>query len=63
MYALTHIAWSLALVGVAQFAPFPALVFIAGAMVDRRERRRIAIGGGRLGRDTVSVCISGTSAG
>jgi MFS family permease len=43
MYALTHSAWSLGLVGLAQFAPFLALVFIAGTVVDRTDRRRIAI--------------------
>ena len=42
MYALTHSAWSLGLIGLAQFAPFLALVFIAGTVVDRAERRRIA---------------------
>jgi MFS family permease len=43
MYALTHSAWSLGLVGLAQFAPFLALVFVAGTVVDRGERRRIAM--------------------
>ena len=42
MHALTHSAWSLGLVGLAQFAPFLALVFIAGTVVDRADRRRIA---------------------
>ena len=42
MYALTHSAWSLGLVGLAQFAPFLALVFVAGTVVDRADRRRIA---------------------
>ena len=42
MYALTHSAWSLGLIGLAQFAPFLALVFIAGTVVDRADRRRIA---------------------
>ncbi len=42
MYALTQSAWSLGLVGLAQFAPFLALVFIAGTVVDRADRRRIA---------------------
>jgi MFS family permease len=42
MYALTHSAWSLGLIGLAQFAPFLALVFVAGTVVDRAERRRIA---------------------
>ncbi len=42
MYALTHSAWKLGLVGLAQFAPFLALVFVAGTVVDRADRRRIA---------------------
>ncbi len=42
MYALTHSAFSLGLVGLAQFAPFLALVFVAGTVVDRADRRRIA---------------------
>jgi MFS family permease len=42
MYALTHSAWSLGLVGLAQFAPFLALVFVAGTVVDRADRRQIA---------------------
>jgi len=43
MYALTHSAWSLGLVGLAQFLPFLALVFVAGTIVDRADRRRIAM--------------------
>jgi len=43
MYALTHSAWSLGLVGLAQFAPFLLLVFVAGTVVDRADRRRIAM--------------------
>ena len=42
MYALTHSAWSLGLIGLAQFTPFLVLVFIAGTVVDRADRRVIA---------------------
>ena len=42
MYALTHSAWSLGLIGLAQFTPFLLLVFVAGTVVDRADRRRIA---------------------
>ncbi len=42
MYALTHSAWALGLIGLAQFLPFMALVFVAGTVVDRSDRRRIA---------------------
>jgi MFS family permease len=43
MYALTHSAWALGLVGLAQFTPFLLLVFVAGTVVDRADRRRIAM--------------------
>ena len=42
MFALTHSAWALGLIGLAQFLPFMALVFVAGTVVDRSDRRRIA---------------------
>ena len=42
MYALTHSAFALGLIGLAQFLPFLTLVFVAGTVVDRADRRRIA---------------------
>jgi MFS family permease len=42
VYALTGSAFSLGLIGLAQFLPVVALTFVAGHVVDRRDRRRIA---------------------
>jgi MFS family permease len=42
IYAMTGRAFSLGLIGLAQFLPVVALVFVAGHVVDRRDRRRIA---------------------
>ncbi len=42
IYALTHRALSLGLVGLAQFLPMVLLIFVAGHAADRFERRRIA---------------------
>ncbi|MCB8878506.1 MFS transporter [Acidisoma silvae] len=42
IYALTHRALSLGLVGLAQFLPMVALIFVAGHTADRFDRRRIA---------------------
>ncbi len=42
IYALTGSAFSLGLVGLAQFVPVVALVLVAGHIVDRSDRRRIA---------------------
>ena len=42
IYALTHSAFALGLIGLAQFLPFLTLVFVAGTVVDRADRRRIA---------------------
>jgi len=41
VYALTKSAFALGLVGLAQFAPTAALVFIAGHAADRFDRKRI----------------------
>ncbi|MDE2145139.1 MAG: MFS transporter [Burkholderiales bacterium] len=41
MYDLTHSAWDLGLVGLAQFGPALALVLVAGHVVDRHHRGRI----------------------
>jgi MFS family permease len=41
MYALTHDAFSLGLVGLAQFIPMVLLTFIVGQIADRFDRRRI----------------------
>ena len=43
MYDLTHSAWDLGLVGLAQFAPALALVLVAGHAVDRFDRARIVL--------------------
>ena len=42
IYALTHRALSLGMVGLAQFLPMVLLIFVAGHAADRFERRRIA---------------------
>ena len=42
IYALTGSAFSLGLVGLAQFLPVVVLVFVAGHVVDRSDRRLIA---------------------
>ena len=42
MYDLTRSAWDLGLVGLLQFAPSLALVLVAGEVVDRHHRARIA---------------------
>ena len=42
IYALTGSAFSLGLVGLAQFLPVVVLGFVAGHVVDRSDRRRIA---------------------
>ncbi len=42
VFSLTHRAFSLGLVGLAQFLPVASLVFVAGHAVDRGDRRRIA---------------------
>lgn len=42
MYELTHSAWDLGLVGLLQFLPSLALVLVAGDVVDRHHRARIA---------------------
>ncbi len=42
IYALTGSAFSLGLVGLAQFLPVVTLVLVAGHVVDRSDRRRIA---------------------
>jgi hypothetical protein len=42
VYALTHSAFSLGLVGLAQFLPMFALTLVVGQVADRYDRRRIA---------------------
>jgi len=42
MYDLTHSAWDLGLVGLLQFLPSLALVLVAGDVIDRHHRARIA---------------------
>jgi MFS family permease len=42
IYALTNSALALGLIGLAQFVPTAALIFIAGHAADRFDRRRIA---------------------
>jgi MFS family permease len=41
MYALTHDAFSLGFVGLAQFAPMVLLTFVVGHVADRFDRRKI----------------------
>ncbi len=41
LYALTHAPFALGLLGLAQFVPVAALVFVAGHVVDRHDRRLI----------------------
>jgi MFS family permease len=43
VYAATHDAWALGLVGLAQFVPQIALVLVTGAAADRFDRRGILI--------------------
>ena len=43
MYGITHSALALGVVGLAQFVPLVALVLVTGHVVDRFDRRRIAI--------------------
>jgi MFS family permease len=42
MYDLTHSAWDLGLIGLLQFLPSLALVLVAGEVVDRHHRARVA---------------------
>jgi MFS family permease len=42
MYALTHSAFALGMIGLAQFVPMFALTLVVGHVVDRYERRRVA---------------------
>ena len=42
VFSLTHRAFALGLVGLAQFLPVASLVFVTGHAVDRGDRRRIA---------------------
>jgi MFS family permease len=42
VYALTHSALDLGLVGLVQFVPTALLVFVAGHAADRYDRRRVA---------------------
>ena len=42
IYALTHRALSLGMVGLAQFLPMVLLIFVAGHAADRFDRRRLA---------------------
>ena len=42
VYALTHSAFALGLVGLAQFVPMFALTLVVGQVADRYDRRRIA---------------------
>jgi MFS family permease len=44
MYDLTHSAWDLGLIGLLQFLPSLALVLVAGEVVDRHHRARVAAG-------------------
>ena len=41
VYALSHSAFHLGLIGLVQFLPIPALMLIGGALADVRDRRRI----------------------
>jgi MFS family permease len=41
VYALTHSAYDLGMIGLAQFVPMAALTFLAGHASDRYERKRI----------------------
>jgi MFS family permease len=41
VYALTHSAFALGMVGLAQFLPSACLVFVAGHAADRYERKRV----------------------
>lgn len=43
IYALTHSAWDLGLLGLVQFVPQLALTLVAGQVADRVDRRRIII--------------------
>ncbi|TLU74236.1 MFS transporter [Lichenicoccus roseus] len=42
IYELTHRAFSLGLLGLAQFAPMVLLIFVAGHVADQFDRRRVA---------------------
>ncbi len=41
VYALSHSAFHLGLIGLVQFLPAPALSLVGGALADARDRRRI----------------------
>src|SRR5581483_2583782 len=41
IYALTHSAFALGMVGLTQFLPSACLVFVAGHAADRYERKRV----------------------
>lgn len=54
VYALTHSAFALGLVGLAQFVPMFALTLVVGQVADRYDRRRIA-----MLCQTVEACVAG----
>lgn len=43
VYGMTHSAFDLGLIGLAQFLPSLLLVFIAGHVIDRQDRRKIVV--------------------
>ena len=44
VYALSHSAFHLGLIGLVQFLPVPPLMLVGGALADTRDRRRLMIG-------------------
>ena len=63
MYGITHSAYDLGMVGLAQFVPALALCLVVGQVADRYDRRRILIGclAGQLG--VALLLIAGTLGG
>ncbi len=43
VYGMTHSAFDLGLIGLAQFLPSLLLVFVAGHVIDRQDRRKIVV--------------------
>lgn len=63
VYALTHSAFALGLVGLAGFVPSAALTFVAGHVADRYDRRRIVQCGQFVEAVTGGVLAWGSFAG
>jgi MFS family permease len=63
VFALTHSAFQLGLVGLVQFAPALGVSLVSGAVADTYERRRVMMGAGTLALACVLVLFLQTRSG